>query len=543
MYLTAAPDGDNRSSGGRVTVTWATADPVSGYAQLTRGLQQRYPRDFSHHGDRSMTRQAWRPIEDIPADWQKWTDDGLSNLRDEWEETRKRLVSADSEREFLNRLKRKWAIETGIIEGLYDLDRGITKTLIERGLDTNLTLHASVLGRDSDLVGALIRDQAAALDFVFDFVKGNRPLSTAFIRELHALLTRNQRTVRAADPFGRLVEVELRRGDWKVLPNNPTTPDGELHEYCPPEQVASEMNRLVEMHAEHLRLAVPEVIEAAWLHHRFAQIHPFQDGNGRVARALASMVFIRGGYFPLVVERDDRTRYLDALERADDGDLSDLIRLFSQIQQRALLPAISLAEEVAKAPATRAEAIRRATAPSQEIAEAVQQAQERLVEIAKRLQDIAFQTLQGDKQQIEEALPPMQGLDEVAIEESTLDKEHFFQYQIVEAAKKLGYFANMRGPRLWVRLRLPTLAARNFNIVLSFHLVGPRASLVMACSAITFRLVQGDPDAGGSQAVDIAPATDPVFQFTVREPVDSIERRFREWLDAALTAAFSRWRL
>ena len=35
-------------------------------------------------------------------------------------------------------------------------------------------------------------------------------------------------------------------------------------------------------------------IEATWLHHRFTQIHPFQDGNGRVARALASLVFFAG---------------------------------------------------------------------------------------------------------------------------------------------------------------------------------------------------------------------------------------------------------
>lgn len=49
----------------------------------------------------------------------------------------------------------------------------------------------------------------------------------------------------------------------------------------------------------------PEV-EAAWLHHRFTQIHPFQDGNGRIARLLASLVFIKAGWFPLVVTRDDR---------------------------------------------------------------------------------------------------------------------------------------------------------------------------------------------------------------------------------------------
>jgi hypothetical protein len=39
---------------------------------------------------------------------------------------------------FLSELKREWAIETGQIEGVYDIDRGVTATLIERGIDADL---------------------------------------------------------------------------------------------------------------------------------------------------------------------------------------------------------------------------------------------------------------------------------------------------------------------------------------------------------------------------------------------------------------------
>lgn len=90
-------------------------------------------------------------------------------------------------------------------------------------------------------------------------------------------------------------------------------PDGIVHEYCPPEQVVSEMERLVEMHNQHLEIVAPEV-EAAWLHHRFTQTHPFQDGNGRVARTLASLIFIRQGLFPIVITRSDRQEYINASE-------------------------------------------------------------------------------------------------------------------------------------------------------------------------------------------------------------------------------------
>ena len=115
------------------------------------------------------------------------------------------------------------------------------------------------------------------------------------------------------DQFGDLFEAELVKGQYKKRPNNPTRPDGSIHQYCPPEHVDSEMERLIELHAQHVSQGVPVEVQSAWLHPRFAQIHPYQDGNGRVARALASLAFIKAGWFPIVVTRDDRTRYIDAL--------------------------------------------------------------------------------------------------------------------------------------------------------------------------------------------------------------------------------------
>jgi Fic family protein len=71
------------------------------------------------------------------------------------------------------------------------------------------------------------------------------------------------------------------------------------------------MDELIRLHSEHAAGGVPPEVEAAWLHHRFAQIHPFSDGNGRVARAIASLVFIKAGWFLLIVKRDDWGRYIN----------------------------------------------------------------------------------------------------------------------------------------------------------------------------------------------------------------------------------------
>jgi hypothetical protein len=111
------------------------------------------------------------------------------------------------------------------------------------------------------------------------------------------------------------------------------------------EQVDPEMGRLLVCHREHEERRVPVEVEAAWLHHRFTQIHPYADGNGRVARALTSLVFIKAGWFPLVVTREDRPRYIDALEAADVGGLQSLVSFFIDVQKRALFQAIQAAAD------------------------------------------------------------------------------------------------------------------------------------------------------------------------------------------------------
>src|SRR5262249_14710605 len=155
----------------------------------------------------------------------------------------------------------------------------------------------------------------SAIDLVHDCVSESRPLTIGLTNELHSILTRHQSNVEAQDQFGRDISVPLRRGAFKELPNNPTRPDGTIHEYCPPIHVQSEMENLVRWYNEYQE--DNPIILAAWLHHRFTQIHPYQDGNGRVARTLANLVLVKGEFFPVVVSRDQRPHYIEALETAD----------------------------------------------------------------------------------------------------------------------------------------------------------------------------------------------------------------------------------
>jgi Fic family protein len=480
-----------------------------------------------------VTAYRWKPIEDLPPDWKSICFPDVEALASVWQEQAASLQDSDALKEFNRRLRREWAIETGIIENLYTIDRRVTLLLIEKGIESSL-IPFGTTDKGPELIVSFIKDQEEALEGLFDFVASRRELSTSYIKELHQLLTRHQETVEAVNGLRRIVEVPLLRGDWKKQPNSPTRADGIVHEYAPPEQVASEMDRLIEYHLQHIAASVPPEVESAWLHHRFTQIHPFQDGNGRVARALASLVFLRTRWFPLVVHRDDRADYIQSLERADTGDLSDLVKLFSTIQRRAITKALGVSDtvlhkedplqEIISAAGDRI-AARRAEQDRQ--LDAVTQVTTKLFEIAaKKLESVAGS---------------ITGLGIRAEVDSSYQHHRrggWFNNQIVEIAQHLDYHPDTRTYSEWQRLKMEE--DRKTEIVVSFHVLGVRFAGVMAASGF---LEYRDETEGDETAVEgpYALCKEP-FQYTFKEPQDSVVRRFREWLESVLIQGLELWR-
>ncbi|WP_142927511.1 Fic family protein, partial [Mycobacterium marinum] len=118
----------------------------------------------------------------------------------------------------------------------------------------------------------------------------------------------------------------LPKGIYKTMPNSPTLLDGREHAYAPVIDTPPEMNRLVnELRAEAFLSAHP-VLQAAYAHYAYVCIHPFPDGNGRVARALSSVFLYRSPGIPLIVFADQRNEYYDALESTDNGDPVPFLR-------------------------------------------------------------------------------------------------------------------------------------------------------------------------------------------------------------------------
>ncbi len=475
----------------------------------------------------------WSPISDYEIDPKELEDPELAALSAVWTEQKSGLEGLE---QFTERLKREWAIETGLIERLYDLDRGVTELLIERGIDAALIPHRSGLGEEKV---AMIGDQQNAIESLFAFVKGQRPLSTSYIKELHALFTRHQEFAEGRDQFGRRTQIAIRKGDYKSRPNNPTRDDGTVHEYCPPEHVAAEMDSLLDLHRKHGPTA-PEV-EAAWLHHRLAQIHPFQDGNGRVARALATLVFIQAGWLPLVVRDAKRADYISALEDADNGDLRQLVGFFSALQKREFLNAISLAREVEKEARVdlRIRGIsQRITQRRKELAREWNAA----VSSAERLHQLTDERMLEVRGELESALSESTDFQFFVLSEVDQgERSHYFRRQVISTARELDYFANTDQHRSWVRLGIAEANQKGTpaNLLISFHSIGHEFRGVLACSATWFRQVQGDDDR--LESTGEKPLCADIFRINYKEKAVDIEPRFRKWLDEAIERGLALW--
>lgn len=479
----------------------------------------------------------WSQIVDLPPDWQRFASAELKSIASIWQEQHERLRKLDSVRTFNERLAREWAIETGVIESVYHIDRGVTVVLIEKGIEANLIPHGSS-DRPAEEVVQIVNDHHEALDGLFAFVKQERSLSNSYICELHAQMLKHQYSTVGQNTLGETVEIELSRGRYKQLPNNPSIPGVGLHEYCPPEHVKSEMDLLLSWHAAHLALDVPVEVEAAWLHHRFTQIHPFQDGNGRVARALASLVFIRQGYFPLLISRDTRAEYVDALGVADNGDLGPLVAMFAKLQKGSLLKALSLSEDVIRRSTTLNNVVEAAIGRLRQRREEVLSEQKKVIEHARRLEEEAVTEMEPLAQLLTTQLRQLDTNYSARVDRSEPRNDFWFKHQVVAVARKHEYFADTITHRAWVRLRI--FDERQTSVVVSFHSVGTQFVGILGASAfVEFREI----DEAQHTSIDGPyPVSADLFEFSYLDPFDAVRERFARWLGETLALGVDQWR-
>lgn len=224
-------------------------------------------------------------------------------------------VTPDQLMSAVERATRSAAVDTGAIEGLYEVDRGFTLTVA-----TEAAAWENIHRVKGEQVARAIQDALRGYEYVLDLATGSRPITESWLRELHAVLCASQETYRVITEQGEQ-EQPLPRGEYKRFPNNPLNlATSVVHSYAPVPDTPAEVARLVaELSGEEFLAAHP-LLQASYAHYAFVCIHPFADGNGRVARALASVYLYRVPGVPLVVFADQKAEYLDSLELADASD-------------------------------------------------------------------------------------------------------------------------------------------------------------------------------------------------------------------------------
>ena len=193
------------------------------------------------------------------------------------------------------------------IEG-NSLTLGETRNLILHGLTARgkpMRDHLDIEGHDS------------AVKAIESAINDDHELNEVFIRNLHRILLKEPYETDAATPDGRLVGRTISIGDYKTVPNNVKTSTGETIFFTPPEQVKPSMSDLIDWYRSKEHEGEHPIIIAATFHYRFVRIHPFDDGNGRMARLLLNMILIKHGYTVATIRQENRGEYLNELEKAD----------------------------------------------------------------------------------------------------------------------------------------------------------------------------------------------------------------------------------
>jgi hypothetical protein len=491
-----------------------------------------------------VVRIPWRSIEPLKDE------DRLGNgalgaldaLRAEWDRRLSQLDEADRTR-IRQRTLRRLSVETGILERLYEVDWGLTLTLVAEGFTRDVVERAG--GKVDERTLATLRAQLDSLGMVLDFARQNRPLSAGFIKELHQAITRTQDTYVVTDSLGRVVEAELPKGEWKRQPNHVLRHDNTLLEYAPPEHVASEIDRLVALWRDPATHGLHPMITAAWLHHRFVQIHPFADGNGRVARALTLLVLEQHHYAPLVVDRWHRESYLRALDRANDGQLVDLIRLFVKLESAALTTELERPPEVERGgvavEVAHALAAQLAEARRRRESELLGQLSTRALAVGGRLR-AWFDRKRDELAAVfrERALPDVQVFADTEMPPSA--RIHWFRWQITESAHTAGHYADFRGFAGWSSLRV-RLERWQLRYVASLHGVGREPGVM---GVTTFAEIEPYPQPQAEEETtpsrDYIRTTTDAFRFVYSETLEQIGERGAELddlLDEGLAVALS----
>ena len=206
-------------------------------------------------------------------------------------------LDADLREVFLEKLRVRWTHTSTALEG-NTLTEGETFGVLRYGL----TIAGKPLADHNEVLG-----HSRALDLIHGWLGQNRPLHENDLHTLHQAVQTS-------------VEVDYLKpvGDWKREPNSTLAKQGGKtvinDTYARPDQVPALMAKWLEGFEQHRRDPSVSALDSyVWSHATFVRIHPYADGNGRMARLLSNLPVLERGHLPILIPNEQRLAYIETL--------------------------------------------------------------------------------------------------------------------------------------------------------------------------------------------------------------------------------------
>lgn len=145
---------------------------------------------------------------------------------------------------------------------------------------------------------------------------------------------------------------EINPGEWKTLNNYLYSPTLERIDFLPWEEVPKAMNTLINWLNNQLdppkrkkgKYDLHPLLIATGFHAQFIKIHPFGDGNGRMARIMTNLIFMLCGYVPAIIHKDNKDVYSQAINQSSIENPEQLAIIFGE----AVIASLKMAIKAAK---------------------------------------------------------------------------------------------------------------------------------------------------------------------------------------------------
>lgn len=157
-----------------------------------------------------------------------------------------------------------------------------------------------------------------AIDYLYSIINEEYTLRSIDILSLHGLVLRSIEE----DFAGR-----IRNGGVRITGANFTPPNAN--------KVPDLLDELIDFINTN-PLDLNDIELATIFHHKLVWIHPFFDGNGRTVRLSMNLLLMRCGFPPAIILKNDRKKYYEALNQANNGNYQKLTLLMCQSLERTL---------------------------------------------------------------------------------------------------------------------------------------------------------------------------------------------------------------